>query len=270
MCSSDLDFDGVNGQYQICMDPTTGYLRLYFRSSTGSKNITSTTDYTEAGWVFVHAKINPTAGTAQFFINKVQVGSDLSFTGTFAATASQYRFYIGAGNKTATVGYKPARSSFANMFLAFSNLSDTDINTLYNMGYVSGLKGFWPCNNFQLNDSSGNGYHMTGVNLSATKMAYGATGSRMALDKGYTLYKKTDVPDLCIAYTLTGEPVTSPIIPADYYKSNETSEFAGNTGDRKSTRLNSSHVSQLVCRLMLENKKNTNNIKNKRTAYNSN
>src|SRR3712207_8743326 len=60
--------------------------------------------------------------------------------------------------------------------------------------------------------------------------------------------------------TLRGEPNLfldglKPYVSAEYQ--GRTLTFAFDTGDRKSTRLNSSHANYLVCRLLLEKKNKT-------------
>ena len=76
---------GVAGRYGIYADITTGYFACSAQSSVGNKAITSTIDSTTAGWKFLLMEVDQTALVLRFFIDNVQIGADLAYTGTFPA-----------------------------------------------------------------------------------------------------------------------------------------------------------------------------------------
>jgi hypothetical protein len=223
------NFTSAPGSYTVCVNNTTGFIRAYVNSSTGIKSITSDVDFTSGAWFFVLVEVDQANKIMRLFINNVQNQNDLSYTGTFPAMSNSYKFEIGAGQNGTnqyTSGYSGA--SFSDIRIYKRLLTPTEKTSLYNRGIVDTALAHYPCNNWVLHDCGAGGYHLTTVGITSAHMDYGSNGSRHCLDKGYTVYKATDVADLHIPYTDAGVPIASPIIPAGYYKDTVNPEHTGN------------------------------------------
>jgi hypothetical protein len=205
----------VNGRYGIGMSATTGYLSSYIQSSGGVVSIASTVDFTTAGWVYLRIDVNQTTKKFRFFINKTQVGSDSTFTGTFAALDPMYKFYIGAGQNSSGVVQSYSNSQHSDSGIFRRILTDTEWATIVDGGYVGdGDDPFWPCNNARSGynfDASSNGYHLAITTAHWFAETYTASGSTYCLDKGYSLYGDIDgTLNRYLPLTLAGNEITPP------------------------------------------------------------
>ena len=223
------NFAAAQGSYTVCMNNTTGYIRAYVNSSTGVKSIVSDVDFTSGDWFFVLVEVDQANKLMRLFINNVQNQADLSYTGTFPAMANDYKFEIGSGqNGTNQYSNGVAFSSHSDTYVYKRLLTPTEKTTLYNRGIVNTPLAHYPCNSWVLHDAGPNGYHLTGVNLTAAKKAYGTTGSRHLLDKGYTLYRGGAVePFYYVPYTDAGAAIATPTIPENYYIDSDVPQHAG-------------------------------------------
>lgn len=182
----------VAGRYGFYIAQTTGYISFYAQSSGGVKDIPSTIDLTTAGWVFLRADINQTSKVIRFFINEVQIGADVSYTGTFPALASQFEFMIGDGNNStgSTYDVKYANASFSDIFVFNKLLSPSEITAIYtNRTIATGYKAYYPCLSAKnyIYDAGGT-YHLTLYSVATNSEAFGDKGSRYGLDYGFRLY----------------------------------------------------------------------------------
>ena len=182
---------GVNGRYGIAQAITTGVLYCITQSSGGTYVCGGTVDGT-TGWHFCLMEIDQTAGKIRMFVDNVQSGADVAITGTFNAVANAHEFHIGTGNNSSgTSKAQTAKSSHSDSYLFTRLLTAEEKTTLYNRGSVAGAKAHWTLMNTNGGteyDVSGNGYHMTGVNVTSAKYLYGDHGSRHGLDVGFSHY----------------------------------------------------------------------------------
>lgn len=209
-----------SGIFIIYIAQTTGYITAYSKTSAGTFTRAGAIDLSSAGFIFVIYEVDNLNSKIRLFVNNTQVGADLSFTGTFGNTTAPLA--IGAINNGAS--YLIGKTSHSDSYVFNRILSAAEKTTLYNRGYVSGALAHWPCNSFNINDVSGNGYHMTGVNLTSAKIGYSASGSRHSLEKGYSLYVKAANPDIEVPFSDAGIALVSPTVPAGYSK---LTDFAG-------------------------------------------
>ena len=218
---------GANGDYNIFVYATNGLIAFYVTTSSGMQGIISTTDFAASGWTFILGDVNQTTHKIRLFINNVQSGSDLTITGTFAASANE--FGIGA---TGNAIY-PAKSSHSDCVVLHRLMTVAErANAMLGI-FPTDCAAHYPCNSWILHDVSGNGLHMTGVNLTSAKMGYDAKGSQHLLNKGYSLYKSIRARDLYVGYSDAGTALVAPTVPAGYVKatfSDDTPiDIAGNS-----------------------------------------
>lgn len=216
---------GVNGRYGIAQAITTGYLYGMIQSSGGTYYCGGTVDGT-TGWHFVLMEIDQTAKKIRMFVDDVQSGADVDFTGTFNALGAAYEFHIGTGNNSSgTSKSGTAKSSHSDTYLYTKLLTPTEKTTLYGRGSVSGAKAHWPLFNTEGSreyDVSGNGYHLTGVNITSAEYLYGDHGSRHGLDVGFTHYQN-GYGNIYIGLKADGTEITATGIDPGYKKTFEGS-----------------------------------------------
>ena len=182
---------GSQGTCYIGMDATTGYLAFRFYSDTPFETnvIVSDIDFTTAGWVFLRAEINTVTKVGKFFINEVQVGADEPYTGIMP-TVDGSKFYVGSYG----AGTIAAKCSVSDCYVYRRILTPAEGATLMARGFVTGAEAHWTFSeliNYSTNlfyDVTGNGKHLTAVNLTSAKRSFGIQGSRYLLDHGYTLH----------------------------------------------------------------------------------
>ncbi len=183
----------VVGRYGFGYDITTGNLWCTAQPTGGQVSIGSSIDVT-SGWHYLLMDINQTTHKLRFFIDNVQIGADVSFTGTFTALIDAYKFYFGSGNASGGgTNALTGSASFADCAVYNRLLLPAEQTLLFNRGFISGAKAFFPCSNADsgyIFDTSGNNYHATIVNTGSepTLEKYDSYGSRYLLDKGYTSY----------------------------------------------------------------------------------
>lgn len=211
----------TNGRYGFFMNNTTGYLSGYAQPSGGIAIVTSTVDFTTCGAVHLRLMINTSTNKISFYINNVQIDSDLSYTGTFASLDNKYAFMIGGGNRQAGgsdgyVGY----CSVSDVWLFSKLLTPTEATTIYNRGIVQGAKAHWPLlgGQYYEYDCSGNNYDLKGYKLSVTSYSYGAMGTLHGLNVGYTLYQNGGA-NCYVPYLDSGtERINPPMQTTDFIK----------------------------------------------------
>lgn len=210
---------GQPGQYGFFIEQTTGFYGVNVRSSGGYVIFPSTVDYSTAGWCFLSLKIVVATKKITFKINNVQIGVDQDYIGTLPALANGWGFNLGAQQTSVVPAYNLyARASYSDIRVYHSALTDEQLTTLYNRGYVAGAAAHWPCNSWNINDVIG-GYHMTGININSTKIGYSSYGSRQPIDKGYSSYRHLgviDYPEIQVPYNDNEEAVVSPLVPTGY------------------------------------------------------
>lgn len=210
----------LNGKYGIGVTLTTGKLYAICQSSGGAVLAYTDNSIVGAGMLFCLMEIDQTAKKLRLFVNNIQVGGDVAFTGTFNALANTIEFMIGGMNYTdGGVGNLSKLSSFSDIGIHHRLLSTDEKTLLYNHGSIScdANEAHWPCNSFNINDISGNGFHMTGSGLTAASVSYGSEGSRHGLNYGYSSYELGN-GRIDVFNKLDGTPIVSPTLPVGYVK----------------------------------------------------
>lgn len=214
--------DSTNGCYGLFINQTTGRLSFFFKPSGTIVYIHSTVDMTD-GWHLVYADINQATLKARLFIDNVQIGADVSYTGTFAALDSKYEFTIGAGNDAnGTNIVLKSKSSHKDAFVYHRTLTDAERANLLNSVYPTDAEALYPLSEglSLAQDISGNGNHLTGVVMSpAVNKRYSADGSRLLLDYGFAKYS-CGWDDIYVPLTVSGAEITI-TAPAGYNKTLE-------------------------------------------------
>lgn len=231
---------GINGMYSILSYPTTGYLRAYIQSSGGAVNIISTQQATTGSWFHCRIDVNQVTKKCRFFINNIQIGSDTTFTGTFASMNNVYEFILGAANSVngSTIS-STAKSSYSDVFVFHRLLSDEEALTIYNRGVVTGSAAHYPLLGvsgllttvvkYQY-DASGNNLHLicdsvSGHEILTSDFKYDSRGSQHGLNVGYTLYENAN-NQIYVPFTDTGAELSSPPGLTGYTK---TANFTGDS-----------------------------------------
>ena len=174
------------GRYGVYYNATTGYITFICQESGGTKTINSTIDAT-SDWHFILVDINQTTKKIRLFIDNEQIGSEISYTGSFSSMDNAYGFLVGAANTVNTGAARDiAASIHAETFIYRSILTPENQTALFNRQYVSGATAFWPMlrTNDYIFDLAGN-YHLTCIGEKVIE--FSAYGSRYGFDYGYTL-----------------------------------------------------------------------------------
>jgi hypothetical protein len=210
----------TNGIYFFAANITTGYIFFQFRTSTNWFYVLTDIDFTAGGspWYFLRADINTTTSKLRLFINEIQYGADVDFTGSISALANVYEFMIGSGNGAGGTGVqKTALSSHSDTYIFPFLLTTGQGATLMARGSVPGATFYTDCvlhsDNYIIDVVGGR--NLTGVNLlKATKLKYNQYGSQQALTVGYTRYVDFPNKEIQVPYKSAGVPST--IVPAGY------------------------------------------------------
>jgi hypothetical protein len=222
----------VNGMYYFYQTITSGKIHWLFKSTGTVKDTEINLDFTGAGWVLLLMEIDKTALVGRCFINGVQVGADVPYTGTFPSMANAYEFMLGKSNNAAGDGTNyNINAIFSEAWVYNRKLTSTEKTTITNYGHITDLTGertHWICNNITPKDVSGNGYHLTTIDGTAnnTSIVYDSSGSRYLLDKGYSKYRyygasrtTTSIKkDLFVGYNESGVPLATPAVPTGFVK----------------------------------------------------
>jgi hypothetical protein len=185
----------VAGSYCVYYGADWYYSALV--QTTGGLKITSSTVSAKDGnWHLIIVEIDRTAGMLRFFIDNVQIGTDLALNGTTPALANSQGFYICNG---CTTPGTTSKTGHLDTFILNRKLTPTEKTATFGNGlpsnnsiYPSDCKAHWLCAGAEpfITDISGNGYHLTGTglyNLSHTKFST-TVGTTYFLDNGYTLW----------------------------------------------------------------------------------
>jgi hypothetical protein len=229
----------VQGRYCFYAISSTGYYHCLAQSSGTTVDIASNINASTCGAAFLLMDINQTSKKVRFFIWTAatgfnQIGVDTSFTGTFPHMADAYRFYYGCVN-TVTTGAPTSysQSEIADIRIFRRILTPTEQTALVNRGSVSNPLAYYPCNNINFLDSSGNGYHLTTSGIGYPQLSYGTFGSRQGLEVGYTRHTVFPNREIQIPYIHTSTPCASTIsgytkdadIPVDSLNHNGADSF---------------------------------------------
>jgi hypothetical protein len=216
----------LSGRYGIFQNVTTGYVSSLIQTSINTYTITSTIDHTDHAWRFLRMDVKQSTKKFRLFIDEIQIGADVDFLGTFGALPETAFFGIGVANANGGGGGTNwiDRGSYSDWYIYHKRLSAEEGTLLMSRGRVSGAVGYWDCVLRQDNiliDASGNGYHLTGVNLEkATHLKYGSNGSRQSLDIGYSLYENFPNKEIQIPYTQDGIALVG-YTPSGYSKTTD-------------------------------------------------
>jgi hypothetical protein len=213
----------VNGRYSFLCQANSKYAAIVQSSGT-TVLITSEVLATDKAWHFLLLDINATTLKVRFFIDNVQIGSDTSYTGTFAQLHNNFNFFVGSSkNGTYDIVYTSV-TSHSDTYVFGKILTAAQQTTLFTRGTLTGAKAHYDCvlreDNIVL-DLSGNAYHMTGVNLVKTTktVKWLPGGSLHSLNVGYTRYTKFPDKDWYIPNLDAGTELTTGFnIPAGYVK----------------------------------------------------
>lgn len=188
LCGKNVN-GSLNGRYGITIN-AAGYFAANCQPSGGVKTIASTVVAT-SGWHFLQMEIEQATHKFRFFVDNVQQGVDIDWTGTFAATANDYGFYIKSGNNSGGTGVSyTGKASISDVGLWHRLLTPTEKVTLFARGFVTGAKAYYPLMGYPYAcfDASGNSYHGLGTSLTSANFPYSNMGSRWGLDVGFTQY----------------------------------------------------------------------------------
>lgn len=217
----------VSGRYGFIKDITTGNLIATVQTSGGNALVTSTTPFKPvSGWLFLLMDVNQTTKKLRFFINNVQIGADVDWTGTISTLDNKYKFWIGAGNDGTGAKTLQAFASFGDVGICKRILTPTEQTAAFNGNLPSNMLAHWDCaprEDTKIYDFSGNYYNLTGSGL-LSLVEFSKQGSKQAQNKGYTLYtdfpnKEWQVPNLD-----SGSPFVGETPPAGY---TEQGNYAG-------------------------------------------
>jgi len=154
--------------------------------------------------------VNYTTKKMRLFVNNVQIGADVDFTGTLSALDNKYRFYINVCGADAdgapTLGGQANHYSDIRIFNKI--LTPTEQTTLYNKGHISKPVFNYPLATYigtTTPDSGLNGKHLTFTNANYN---YDAYGSRQLLDVGYTRHIDFPNKEFQVAYEDTNTPTS--------------------------------------------------------------
>lgn len=216
-----------DGTYGLRIDPTTKYIVAMVKSTGGQKFITHSVDAASFGWFFFRMDINQTANTFRLFVNEVQVGGDVSYTGSFSALDDIYRFSLSAGQDEAGHGYIPGQIHHSDTWVLNKILTATEASALMNNRVsdtvsTSDMLGYWACTSPEYQyDLTENGLDLlvNGNYETTHDIKYSASGSPFMLDKGFSMFKASsqDADYRCVPYNNDGEPITDPPIHVGYY-----------------------------------------------------
>lgn len=203
----------VVGRWAIYAASTTGYLSASCQSSGGTVAVNSTVDITTLTFPFLAFIINDTEKKIHFYINNVQIGTGVSYTGTFEQMANAYRTYINAVN-TVTTGAPTGTTgqSCAGFAIYPFILSSDQLTTKYNRGFVAGATFDYTCNDIVLYNSgsvAGSNMAMGYTGSRTINIKYGINGSRRLLEVGYTKFTSYTDKEIHVAYRDVNTPKLS-------------------------------------------------------------
>lgn len=190
----------VSGEWAIRAS-ATNKLRFAFVTSTGLLNTDTSVDIATGGWMHLLCTINQTTKIAKIYVNNTQIGSDISFTGTFGSPSTDFKTCIGAFNNAGGTDYITKNTLKAyNVGIIHRIPTDAERLTLYQKGFITlaANDAFWPLNrsyNDKFYDVSGSNLHMIGYGFigsgnNSTKYIE-SHGSLYNLNYGYDIYEDT-------------------------------------------------------------------------------
>ena len=217
----------TNGRYGIFQNITDGYISAVLQTSSTSYVISSTIDHTDGVCRFIRMYVNQTTKKFGLVINESLI-DEIDFLGIPGNIPTTAFFGLGVANASGAGGGTNwiDRGSYYGCYVYHKILSVSEGASLMNGGSVAGAVAFWDCNLRQDNilvDASGNGYHLTGVNLNkATNLKYSSNGNQHCLNIGYSLYENFPNKEIQIPYTPSGIPLTG-YTPSGYTKTVDVS-----------------------------------------------
>jgi len=226
----------VNGMYYFYQNITTGKIHWVIKPTGTAKDTEINLDFTGAGWVLLLLEIDKTGSVGRCFINGVQQGADVAYTGTWSTMANQFEFLLGKANNNAGSGYDyDIDCIYSEAWVYNRKFTSTEKTTITNFGHITDLTGeraHWICDNINPRDLSGNGYHLNTLDGTSanTSRLYSSQGSRYLLDKGYSRYGfsgSSIKEDKYVGYKGDGTALVSSGLIAGYSK---ITDHTGNMG----------------------------------------
>lgn len=204
-----------SGSYHIGANVTTGYFYALIRTTTGAYISESTVDSTSSGQKFLRLSFNNVTKKLKFFIDEVQIGNEVSVSGTISTLADNYKFCIGGANNGVgtDIDSYPAIANISEVKIYPFELTEAQGLILFNKGNVSSALADYPLAG-NLIDCSGNNYHLSGNE----EYNYTTTGSRRMLNYNYSVWKREDSRDIFIPFKMDGTSISNPGLPAGYEK----------------------------------------------------
>lgn len=176
------------GTYEIWFQNSTKKISFTIRTSVNWFTINSNVGV--GSYPHVQAQVDNTAKVIRLFINGVQQGDDVAFTGTLNAPSKPVKVAVGE-EALATTLVKPASMIIGSAYIYKSLLTPTELLALRNNQHVAGAGLYWIFNNTVFAfDVSGNNLdkavaHRTGATIASSYLA----GCGYSLNNGYTLNK---------------------------------------------------------------------------------
>jgi hypothetical protein len=203
------------GSYHIGSNITTGYLYAALRTSIGAFSVESNIDATTGGRKFLRMSFNKTTHVLKFFINEIQIGSDLTISGTIPDLPNQYKFVIGGANNGVgtTLSSYVGIAEISEVKVYPFELTPEQGSILFNEGYISGAIAEYSLAGNGV-DCSGNNYHLSGTE----NYVYSETGSKRMLDRGYSVWTREDSREMFIPFKSDNTVISLPGLPDGYVK----------------------------------------------------
>lgn len=216
------------GYYEVMVGATGKVSGTYKSSGEWGALPTSANSILDQLWHFIVVRITKSTHQIQLYVDNVRQGTDVTYTGTWQSMNGTIRFRL--AKTSSGTGYD-APFSYSNVYIYHQTLSDADLTTLYNRGYVAGATAHWTSIQEQGNlitDVSGNNRALTINTADQLSVGYSTYGSRQCLDKGYTIYKYANptLPDAYIPHDNDGVELVNPTVGSSYTR---YADVVGNT-----------------------------------------
>lgn len=172
--------------------------------------IDTTINLNTSDWVHLCATVDTVNKSIKIYVNNVQFGTTITYSGNIPTLPDTYSFTIGAMNNTSLTGYSYSSAIYAfNCGIASRIINSVERTDLYNKKTINDCEGFWPLNitnNSIFYDISGNKRDLTVFNTAGSLIEYYEPlyGSTTMLDNGYSVYMASDGRILTIPNTTDG------------------------------------------------------------------
>lgn len=215
---------GVYGRYGFFSNTTTGLVIFQFNPNSGNNIEINTGIDGTTGEHFYLAEIDQANHLVRVYVDNVQIGDAVSYTGAVASMDNAYRLYLGAWNTTPTgAPIYISKSTHSDCGLLNRLLSAEEKANLLLGIFPDDCKAYWPimgAGDF-IPDASGNDYHLTGINLNnIVNTRFSLTGSKHGLNKGFALYQN-GWDEIYVGNKVDGTEIIPTNIPAGYKKTAE-------------------------------------------------